>query len=78
MPIKVENCITAHVFIHDGTWDYICRNCLARGKDVKMITYEDYSGVWIKCPECGVRERIDLNDLWKSLMFFKNFFHLEK
>ena len=63
MPIRVKGCHTAYAFVHHRTWDYVCRACLDKGKDVKMIIFEDYSGVWIKCPKCGIRERISFEGI---------------
>jgi RNase P subunit RPR2 len=61
MPIKVTGCVTAHAFIHDNTWDYVCKHCLNEGEDVKMTATSDGKGkVAICCPRCGTMERIDL------------------
>jgi DNA-directed RNA polymerase subunit RPC12/RpoP len=68
MPIRIRNLETAWVYHHDNTFDYICRRCMHKGEFVKMEIYRDGEDVWIKCPRCGVEEKITVK--LKDLPFF--------
>ena len=57
MPLKEP--ITAYVFRHDRTWDYVCRHCMNEGETVNMEAVKSGSAVTIRCPRCGTNERID-------------------
>ncbi len=59
MPITLEP-MSAYVLFHDNTWDYLCRECLQKGTDVRMISRKFGKIVFfIKCPKYGLTERID-------------------